>query len=85
MRGLLLLAGLVVLAVALWPLAKSALDRLGRARLGGAESRDELVKDPVCGTYVVRSRAIRDEAGGRSVYFCSPSCAERFSERERSA
>jgi YHS domain-containing protein len=85
MRGLLLLAVLVVLVAALWPLAKSALDRLGRPRLGGAESRDELVKDPVCGTYVVRSRAIRDEAGGRSVYFCSPRCAERFSEREPSA
>ena len=44
-----------------------------------------LVKDPMCQTYVVRSRAIRNEAGGRSVYFCSPRCAEQFRERERSA
>jgi YHS domain-containing protein len=85
MRGLLLLAIVMVLAVVLWPFAKGALDRFGRPRLGGAESRDELVKDPVCGTYIVRSRAIRDESAGRSVYFCSPGCAARFSERERSA
>jgi YHS domain-containing protein len=51
----------------------------------GAGARDELVKDPVCQTYVVRSRAIRNEAGGRSVYFCSPRCAEQFREQERSA
>jgi YHS domain-containing protein len=85
MRGLLLLGVIMVLAVTLWPLAKGALERLGRPRLDDARSRDELVKDPVCGTYIVRSRAIRDESGGRSVYFCSPRCAARFSERERSA
>jgi YHS domain-containing protein len=83
MRGLLILGVLVVLAVALWPLLRSALDRIAWPRLDGGASRDELVKDPICGTYVVRSRAIRNEAGGRSVYFCSPRCAERFSERER--
>ena len=84
MRGLLFLGFVMVLVLTLWPLVKSALERLGRARLDEARARDELVKDPVCGTYVVRSRAIRDEAGGRSVYFCGPRCAAQFAERERS-
>jgi hypothetical protein len=41
--------------------------------------RDELVKDPVCHTYIVRSRAVT--AGGRadSPYFCSAECARRYS------
>jgi len=85
MRGLFLLGLIMVLVVVLWPLVKGALERLGRGRLEDSGTRDELVKDPVCGTYVVRSRAIRDESGGRSVYFCGPRCAAQFSERERKA
>jgi hypothetical protein len=38
---------------------------------------DELVKDPVCQTYVVRSRAVRRSAPGGPRYFCSAECARR--------
>jgi YHS domain-containing protein len=86
MRGLLILAVLAVLMVTVWPLVRSALARMGGPpAVKGAGAHDELVKDPVCQTYVVRSRAIRNESGGRSVYFCSSRCAEQFRERERSA
>lgn len=52
-------------------------------RRGGAPARpriasDELVKDPVCGTYVVRSRAVRRPAVEGTRYFCSAECAGRF-------
>jgi YHS domain-containing protein len=33
------------------------------------------VKDPVCQTYVVKSRAVRRTDGGRIRYFCSEQCA----------
>ena len=46
---------------------------------GAGTPRDELVKDPVCQTYVVRSRAIRRILGGESRYFCSRDCASRYS------
>lgn len=85
MRGLLVLGVVILLVVFVWPMVRTTLERLVRTRLAEHASRDQLVKDPVCGTYVVRSRAIRDEAGGRSVYFCSQRCAARFTERERSA
>ena len=86
MRGLLVLAALAVLVLTVWPLVRSALARMSSARaVEGVGPHDELVKDPVCGTYIVRSRAIRDESGGRSVYFCGPRCAAQFSERERKA
>jgi YHS domain-containing protein len=39
---------------------------------------DELVKDPVCGTYIVRSRAVSRGATGGPPYFCSAECAGRF-------
>jgi YHS domain-containing protein len=39
---------------------------------------DDLVKDPVCQTYVVRSRAVRRIGAGAPQYFCSVQCAERY-------
>lgn len=47
--------------------------------------RDELVKDPVCQTYVVMSRALRSEVGGATVHFCSRECQARYARGERSA
>ena len=41
---------------------------------------DELVKDPVCQTYVVRSRAV---AGADETYFCSAECARRWAAESR--
>ena len=38
---------------------------------------DELVKDPVCHTYGVRSRAVSGRDG--APYFCSTACARRYS------
>ena len=42
---------------------------------------DELVKDPVCQTYVVRSRAVRRPASSGPTYFCSAECARRYGAR----
>ena len=39
---------------------------------------DELVKDPVCQTYIVRSRAVSRATAAGPCYFCSPDCASRF-------
>jgi len=84
MRGLILLGWVLLFAVLFWPFLKWALRRgLPRssrehARPGPRALRDELVKDPVCQTYIVRSRALVRSAGGSTQYFCSPECAARF-------
>jgi YHS domain-containing protein len=75
MRVLLVLAwGLVVFAV-LWPWLRRALAGTRRRR---AALPDQLVKDPVCRVYLLRSRAIRSESHGEPVYFCSVECARQF-------
>jgi YHS domain-containing protein len=54
---------------------------LFRSRRQGPDARlprDELVKDPVCQTYVVRSRAVRRLAPDGPRYFCSSACAKRY-------
>ena len=74
MRLVSVFAWAVVLVTLLLPLLR----RLrGRAPARPA-LRDELVKDPVCQTYVVRARAICRMAGGEPVYFCSDECARRY-------
>jgi YHS domain-containing protein len=40
---------------------------------------DELVKDPVCNTYVSRSRAVKRADATGLHYFCSAECARRYS------
>lgn len=75
MRGLFLVGWLLLLLVLLWPLLRKALAHRARRRPAAG---DELVKDPVCQTYVVRSRAVTRETGGRTHYFCSRECAARF-------
>lgn len=39
---------------------------------------DELVKDPVCNTYVSRSRAVKRADARGLHYFCSAECARRY-------
>jgi YHS domain-containing protein len=50
----------------------------GAPRTGGRLARQELVKDPVCATYVPRRTAVARTAGAATYYFCGPACAEKF-------
>jgi YHS domain-containing protein len=75
MRAMALVVWAIVFVALLWPM-------LRRWSLSARRRRelpvDELVKDPVCRTYVVRSRAISREEAGESRYFCSNECARRY-------
>ena len=42
---------------------------------------DELVKDPVCETYIPRRKAITRGSGADARYFCSAACADRYAAR----
>ena len=79
MRALFLIAGLVLCFIILSPMLRGWRPRL----LGGGERPDQLVKDPFCGTYVLRSRAVRRESGGEALHFCSADCAARFARGDR--
>ena len=76
MRVVLLLLLVVVVVTVLVPLLRRP---AVRARRAPSALADELVKDPVCQTYVVRSRAVSGRGAGGSSYFCSTDCARRYS------
>lgn len=42
---------------------------------------DELVKDPVCETYIPRRKAIARGSGPATRYFCSAACADKYAAR----
>jgi YHS domain-containing protein len=76
MRAAVFLVWALAAIAVLWPRLRA---RSSTPPGGTLAPRDELVKDPVCQTYVVRSRAIHRVLGGESRYFCSRDCASRYS------
>jgi len=41
----------------------------------------KLVRDPVCGIFVVPGKALTSGSGGSTQYFCSEKCREQWSRR----
>ena len=73
MRVAILVVWIAIIVIALLPLLRRRSSSVPPRRI----TSDELVKDPVCGTYIVRSRAVRRPATEGSRYFCSANCAAR--------
>ena len=48
------------------------------ARTAAIPTAEALKKDPVCGTSLAPSSAIRKTFGGVTYYFCSPECRDKF-------
>jgi len=39
---------------------------------------EEMMRDPVCGTYVPRNDAIQARIGGEDCFFCSTECRDKY-------
>lgn len=53
-----------------------------RRRPGVPERGVQMVRDPVCGTFLLPSKALTaTERGGTVRYFCSEACRQRFEAR----
>ena len=72
----------VIVARAFWRLVDGIVEGIsGRPRRGGGHvpARGvQMVRDPVCGTFVVPSNALSLADGRLSVYFCSPACRDKY-------
>jgi hypothetical protein len=70
---------LVILIVrALWRLMRGVVRGLDGRPSGRADRAVPLVRDPVCGVYVVRSRALTVGQGESALYFCSERCRSQY-------
>jgi YHS domain-containing protein len=54
-----------------------------RGRRGVPATGAAMVRDPVCGTFVVQSRALTAARRGETAWFCSEQCRRRW-QAERS-
>jgi YHS domain-containing protein len=80
---LLLLVLAMIMARAAWRLIDGVVEGLSgrppRGRSGRAPARGvQMVRDPVCGTYVIPERAIALSDGTARVFFCSAKCRDTF-------
>jgi hypothetical protein len=53
----------------------------GRPKVPRRAGLDQLVKDPVCETYIPRRKAIARGSGPEVRYFCSATCADKYAAR----
>jgi YHS domain-containing protein len=77
---LLLLGALVYLGyrvIKAWALPKKSTRRT-RGEEGLTEIDDVMVKDPFCGTYFPEKKGIKVVIEGKTYYFCSTTCRDRF-------
>ncbi|RJR47529.1 MAG: YHS domain-containing protein [Deltaproteobacteria bacterium] len=44
----------------------------------GNREPEELVQDPVCGTFIPRRDALKGQKDGQDYFFCSEGCLKRF-------
>jgi YHS domain-containing protein len=81
-RVLLFLILAVFVGRALWRLLEGVVEGAsGVVRPGPPARGVAMVRDPVCGTYVIPSRALKVGDGDRARYFCSEGCRARYRAR----
>jgi uncharacterized protein len=82
----LLLVLAMLLARAGWRIIDGVMEglagRSSRTRDGNVPARGvQMVRDPVCGTYVVPDRAVAISDGSTRVFFCSTNCRDKYRAR----
>jgi YHS domain-containing protein len=65
-----------------WRLFRAVLEGLGYRRQAGGADTVGLVRDPVCGTFVLPSRALTSGSGTNTRYFCSEKCRQDYSSKQ---
>jgi YHS domain-containing protein len=82
-RYLLLLILVAIVARAFWRVVGGVVEGMrgpapaGRTPVAGVQ----MERDPVCGTFVVRERAVTLGSGDRRLYFCSAGCRDKYQAR----
>ena len=71
----------MMVARAFWRVIDGILEGASGRPRRQVRSGMKLVRDPVCGTYVVPSSALSLSSGGSTHYFCSEVCLAKYRER----
>jgi YHS domain-containing protein len=82
-RALLLLILLIIVARMFWRVVDGVIEGVrGQPPATRKQSPSvPMVRDPVCGTFVLPERAVVLVEGRRQVYFCSDACRDKYRAR----
>jgi YHS domain-containing protein len=84
-RIVLLIVLFILIARTFWRFVDNIIDaaagRPSRHSPGSLPSGVKMVRDPVCGTFIVRDGALAITDGRSPVYFCSELCRMKFRAR----
>lgn len=64
-----------------WRLLKGIFEGMGYQPPGSGRHTVGLVRDPVCGTFVLPSKALTSGSGSETRYFCSEKCRSDYAVR----
>jgi uncharacterized protein len=81
LRFVLILILCVFLARAFWKMVDALIEGLtGTPRRGSRVPQQgvQMVRDPVCGTFVLPARAVTLADGRAHVFFCSAACRDKY-------
>jgi YHS domain-containing protein len=82
LRLLLLLVLIVLLARGFWRMVDGIVEGLTGRRSTGVPGRGvQMVRDPVCGTFVLPERALTLSDGRQRIFFCSATCRDKYRAR----
>jgi YHS domain-containing protein len=85
-RILLVLLLVLLLVRAGWRMILGVLEGAtgeSRGQVRSKKGSAHMVRDPVCGTFVVQSRALSAFSGGETAWFCSEACRRRWESTHR--
>ena len=69
----------VFVARAFWKLVDSFLEGVtGQSRTRTPQRTAAMVRDPICGTFILPDRALTLGDGQARVFFCSDACRDRY-------
>ena len=77
-RFLLIVVLVMFFGRALWRLVEGIAEGASSGSRSLPNRGVRMVRDPVCGTYVVPSRALSSGQGETTTYFCSEECRAKF-------
>jgi YHS domain-containing protein len=84
LRLILFVVFAVVVARAFWRLVDGVVDGISGRPRGGSQVQSRgvaMVRDPVCGTFVLPDRARMITDGRTEVFFCSNACRDQYRAR----
>jgi YHS domain-containing protein len=84
-RFALVLVLFMVIARTFWRTVDGILEGMsGRSGAGTPQRNAQMVRDPICGTFILPNHTLSLADGARRVYFCSAHCRDQYRPSTRS-